>query len=65
MMVFTRKDGIFMGYVSFREGNPNENDVKKNNNCQKPRDGSEPFNRSSFEFLMEDSVGWKVHFVRK
>ena len=20
-MVFTRKDGIFMGYVSFREGN--------------------------------------------
>ena len=21
-MVFTRKDGIFMGYVSFREGNP-------------------------------------------
>ena len=24
-MVFTKKDGIFMGYVSFREGNPTYN----------------------------------------
>ena len=24
-MVFTRKDGIFMGYVSFREGMDNKN----------------------------------------
>ena len=36
-MVFTRKDGIFMGYVSFREGNPQESLQKHNKDHGSPR----------------------------